>query len=304
MQLQILGSAAGGGFPQWNCGCGNCRAVRRGDDNARPRRQSSLAVRGTRGGWYLINASPDIREQLELLWDPTSSELRTNPISGVILTDAEIDHTAGLIFLRESTRPIDLYATTAVRDALSDAFPVLKVLEGYCGVRWHELKVGKVLRLPDEDDPAIEVEPFAVPADPPLYMGGGEFSETGLAVGLTLRSTASGRVATYAPALARLDTPVLARIMTSDVVLLDGTFWRNDELTSVGIGSRTAHDMGHLPLSGPDGTLARLQDLDGPRKILIHINNSNPVLLEDSDERSIVKAAGFEVACDGMVIDV
>jgi len=257
----------------------------------------------------LVNASPDIREQLEILRDPVVTELRSNPVAGVILTDAEIDHTAGLIFLRESSEPLDIYGTAAVRQALSVGFPVLEVLQGYSGVRWHDLQPNAHFQLPEDGDAALRIETFAVPGDPPLYMRlkGPEatrFEENGLAVGLTFTDPATGSVAVYAPAVGELTESLMARLRECDVALLDGTFWRDDELTSQGVGTRTALDMGHLPLSGPDGTLAKLQDAGNFRKVLIHINNSNPILLEDSPERQAVEAAGFEVAYDGMIIDL
>lgn len=266
-------------------------------------------MRGSTGDWYLVNASPDVREQLELVRDPGETALRSNPVAGVILTDAEIDHTAGLIILRESAEPLDIYGTSAVREALSTGFPVLRVLEGYSGVRWHDLEPGERTRLPEEGSAGLEIEPFAVPADPPLYMGAAgddppKFEENGLGVGLTFTDLETGRVAVYAPAIGNLNDALLERLRTCDVALIDGTFWRNDELTSQGVGRRTAQDMGHLPLSGPDGTLARLENAGGFRKVLVHINNSNPILLGDSPERRAVAEAGFEVGYDGMTIDI
>jgi pyrroloquinoline quinone biosynthesis protein B len=304
MQLQILGSAAGGGFPQWNCGCANCQAAREGSGCAHPRWQSSLAVRGATGPFYLINASPDVREQLELLRGPSVRALRSNPIAGVILTDAEIDHTAGLVILRESGEPLEIYGTEAVRHALTAGYPLLEVLDRYCGVRWHSLEPERTLRLPGDRAPALEIEPFFLPADPPLYMRGRDVVQSGIAVGLTFRDPVTGSTATYAPAVERLDEELLARLTASEVALLDGTFWSNEELPSQGIGTRTALDMGHLPLSGAEGTLVRLRDTENLRKILVHINNSNPILLEGSPERQAVEAAGFEVAYDGMLIDL
>ncbi|MQA91311.1 MAG: pyrroloquinoline quinone biosynthesis protein PqqB [Gemmatimonas sp.] len=308
MQLQVLGSAAGGGFPQWNCGCRVCSAAREGDGQAYARRQSSISVRGSGGGWYLVNASPDVREQLEVLRAPAATALRSSPVVGVILTDAEIDHTAGLIILREASGPLNLYGTTEVRQALTIGYPVLKVLEGYCGVRWTALNPGGTLCLPNPESPSLKVEAFPVPADPPLYMRtvppeSGSVSD-GLAVGLVFTDPTTGRRALYAPAVGVLDDAFLARLEGCDVALLDGTFWHNNELPDQGIGTRTALDMGHIPLSGRGGTIERLKEFHSVRKVLIHINNSNPILLEDSAERRTVEEAGFEVAHDGMVIDI
>jgi pyrroloquinoline quinone biosynthesis protein B len=310
MRVRILGSAAGGGFPQWNCGCRTCRAVRENGARALRRTQSSIAVRGSGSPWLLVNASPDVREQLELLRDPEDRRLRSNPFAAVLLTDAEIDHSAGLIILRESAEPLRIHGTPAVRRALTDGFPALEVLDRYCGVRWSDLEPGGVLEVPGEEGPSLRVEPFVVSADPPLYMRGrggapaGSGADRDLAIGLVVEDLQSGRKALYAPAVAELDDAMLERLGGSDVALIDGTFWSNDELPGQGVGTRTALDMGHLPLSGPEGTLERLRHLGGPRKILVHINNSNPVLLEDSPERRAVEDAGFEVAYDGMVIDL
>lgn len=166
------------------------------------------------------------------------------------------------------------------------------------------MEPGRTLRLPAEGTPTLEVEAFALPADPPLYMRGRYVVESGIAVGLTFSHPTTGGRATYAPAVESLDNDLLARLTASDIALLDGTFWSNDELPSQGIGTRTALDMGHLPLSGPEGTLARLRNTERLRKILVHVNNSNPILLEDSPERQAVEVAGFEMAYDGMLIDL
>jgi pyrroloquinoline quinone biosynthesis protein B len=284
VRVRVLGSAAGGGFPQWNCHCGTCEAARAGV-RARPRTQSSLAIRGDDGPWFLVNASPDARQQLETLTPRRADGVRAPPVAGVLLTDAEIDHTAGLLLLRESTSPVRVFGDARVERALSET--VLRMLARFCGVEWQTLEAGRTTRL---DGSSLVVEPFAV-AD-------------GEASGLVFRDSATGGVVTYAPALARWDERVLSRFAASDVVLVDGTFWRDDELAQLGISHRRAQDMGHVPLSGPGGTLAALARLDGPRKVLVHINNTNPILLEDSPEREEVVRAGVEVAYDGLEVDL
>lgn len=305
MQLRVLGSAAGGGFPQWNCGCPTCQEARVAPDRARPRTQSSIAVRSDSGPWYLVNASPDVRAQLELLRDGVAPALRSSPVAGVLLTDAEIDHTAGLLILRESHEPLRIHGTAAVRHALRVGFPVLDVLDRYCGVEWSGLEPGDTTSLPPAGDGALEVEAFPLPGDAPLYMRDRAAApEEGTTIGLTFRDPATGGTATYAPGLARLDTSLLARLEASDLVLLDGTFWRNDELPALGVGTRTALDMGHLPLSGAEGSMATLRGLRGPRKVLVHVNNSNPILLEHSAERLAAEEAGLEVGYDGMRFDL
>jgi pyrroloquinoline quinone biosynthesis protein B len=296
--VKVLGSAAGGGFPQWNCGCRGCRGARSGTGSAHARSQSSIAVRASAGPWFLVNASPDIRLQLEALGSEEWSVTRASPIAAVLLTDAEIDHTAGLLALRESRDPLRVIATDGVRCALERDLPLLTVLEGYCDVVFSELVPGQATAL----DSALSVEPFAVGGDAPRYVrsaGGGD-----MVVGLTFRDDDTGRVLTYAPGLGQLEKEIVGRMERSDCVLVDGTFWSDDELSRVTGGSRTARQMGHVPLDGESGSLAMLSDLEHPRRVLVHINNTNPVLLEQSHERALVRAAGVEVGYDGMEIEL
>jgi pyrroloquinoline quinone biosynthesis protein B len=252
LRVRVLGSAAGGGFPQWNCHCRTCEAARAGV-RARPRTQSSLTIRGSDGPWWLVNASPDLRQQLETLPPGSVDGVRAAPIAGVLLTDAEIDHTAGLLLLREAGSPIRIYGDPGIERVLKPT--LLRMLEG------------------------LMVEPFSS--------------------GLVFRDGAS--VVTYAPALARLDEAVLARFEASDLVLVDGTFWFDDDLARLGISRRTAADMGHVALTD---SLPALAGLRRPRKVLVHINNTNPILLEDSPEREQVVRAGVEVAYDGLEVEL
>lgn len=266
---------------------------------ARPRTQSSLTVRGGEGPWFLVNASPDARQQLEALAPARVDGMRSPPVAGVLLTDAEIDHTAGLLLLRESATPVRVYGEARVKRALTRGYPVLPMLDHYCGAHWHTLEAGRESPL---EGSSLTVEAFDVGGDAPRYLDGSgvEFE----ASGFVFRDHATGGVATYVPGLARLDDDVLARFAVSDLVLVDGTFWRDDELARLGISSRTAHDMGHLPLSGPGGTLEALARLERPRKALVHINNTNPVLLDDSPEREEVTRVGVEVAYDGLEVEL
>jgi pyrroloquinoline quinone biosynthesis protein B len=248
-----------------------CGAARAGE--SRPRTQSSLAIRGDDGPWYLVNASPDLRQQLELL-DVRVDGVRASPVAGVLLTDAEIDHTAGLLLMRESATPIRVYGGAGIERALRET--VLRMLDRFSGVDWRALPL---------EGSSLEVEPFAVSED-----------QTGFAF------RDRGGTVTYVPGLARLDDAVVRRLATSDVVLVDGTFWRDDDLARLGISERTARDMGHVPLT--EGTLEMLAGLERPRKILVHINNTNPILLEDSPERAEVVRAGVEVAYDGLEVEL
>jgi pyrroloquinoline quinone biosynthesis protein B len=295
VRVRVLGSAAGGGFPQWNCHCEVCEAARAGV-RALPRTQSSLAIRGDDGPWFLVNASPDLREQLEALAAPPVGGARTPPVAGVLLTDAEIDHTAGLLLMRESAKPLRVIGDAGVERALRGGYPVLAMLERYCGAEWQTLERGRRQPL---DGSSLAVEPFAAGGDAPRYLG----PDVALEASGLVFSDASGTV-TYVPGLARLDDGVVARLAASDVVLVDGTFWEDDDLTRLGLSDRTARDMGHTPLAGPDGTLAVLAGLDRPRKVLVHINNTNPILLEDSPERAQVVRAGVEVAYDGLEVEL
>jgi pyrroloquinoline quinone biosynthesis protein B len=284
VRVRVLGSAAGGGLPQWNCHCETCDAARAGV-RARPRTQSSLAIRGDDAPWFLVNASPDARQQLETITPRSVAGVRAPPIAGVLLTDAEIDHTAGLLLLRESATPMRVFGDAGIERALTET--VLRMLERFCGVDWQEL--GPERPRPLEGSSLI-VEP--------VQLGGGH------STGFVFRDRATGGVVTYVPGLARLDDGVLARFAASDLVLVDGTFWHDDELARLGISARSARDMGHVPLSGPGGTLEALARLERPRKVLVHINNTNPILLEDSPERKAVLRAGVEVAYDGLEVEL
>jgi pyrroloquinoline quinone biosynthesis protein B len=297
VRVRVLGSAAGGGFPQWNCHCEVCDAARAGV-RAVPRTQSSLAIRGADGPWFLVNASPDLREQLGALAAPPVDGVRSPPVAGVLLTDAEIDHTAGLLLMRESATPLRVLGDAGVERALTVGYPVLAMLERYCGATWDTLEPGRPHPL---DGSSLTVEPFPTGGDAPRYLGPDTELE---ASGFVFRDRATGGVVTYAPGLASLDASVIERFAASDLVLVDGTFWHDDDLTRMGTSDRTAQDMGHAPLAGPGGTLELLAGLERPRKVLVHINNTNPILLEDSPERQAVVRAGVEVAYDGLEVEL
>jgi pyrroloquinoline quinone biosynthesis protein B len=294
MRVRIIGSAAGGGFPQWNCNCPVCTAAREG--RATPRTQSSIVVRSGEEPWYLVNASPDLLRQLEDL-PADRSALRSNPIAGVVLTDGEIDHTAGLLLLRESSAPLRVYSTPEVRAALTSAYPLMTMLERYSGVEWHELSTEGPTALAGS---SLSVEVFPTGGDAPLYMG--DAPGPG-AVGLTVRDAAGEGTLVYVPAIEELGEATSARLAEGDVVLADGTFFRHDDLVSLGMGTRDSWAMGHAPLTGEGGTLDALAALDA-KVALVHINNTNPMLLEDSPERAEVEGRGLVISYDGMEIDL
>jgi pyrroloquinoline quinone biosynthesis protein B len=294
MRVRIIGSAAGGGFPQWNCNCPVCTAAREG--RATPRTQSSIVIRSGAEPWYLVNSSPDLLRQLEDL-PADRSALRSNPIAGVVLTDGEIDHTAGLLLLRESQRPLQIYSTPEVRAALTSQYPLMTMLERYSGVDWHELSTDGPTALAGS---SLSVEVFPTGGDAPLYMGDAPGPS---AVGLTVRDSAGDGTLVYVPAIEELGEATSARLAEGDVVLADGTFFRHDDLVSLGMGTRDSWAMGHAPLTGEGGTLEALAALDA-KVALVHINNTNPMLLEDSPERAEVEGRGLVISYDGMEIDL
>jgi pyrroloquinoline quinone biosynthesis protein B len=306
VRILVLGSAAGGGFPQWNCNCANCRRARAGDPAARPRTQSSLAVGADGERWAIFNASPDLRQQI--LATPALQPRRAgrdSPIGAVVLTGADIDHVAGLLNLREG-QPFALYASERVHAVLRDS-AVFRVLSPV--VARHALPLDLPLELKDGAGASlgITVTPFAVPGKVALYLedaaAEGWGTRAGDTIGLEL-ALAGGRRAYYIPACAELPTALAARLAGAALVLFDGTLWRDDELIAVGLGAKTGRRMGHMSVSGAGGTLAAFAGLGVERKVFVHMNNTNPILLDDSPERAEAERAGWEIAYDGMEIEL
>jgi pyrroloquinoline quinone biosynthesis protein B len=290
----VLGSAAGGGFPQWNCCCPVCRLAWEGDPRVKSRTQASIAVSADGEQWLLLNASPDLRAQISATpaLHPKANR-RASPIAAVILTGAEIDQTAGLLTLRER-QPFRLLATAATHGFVAGN-PMFSALQPDLVPRLAIAPGERFAPLP-----GIEAELFAVPGKVPLYLEGDRSNEeAGVNVGVELRAGTARLV--YVPGAAAAPMPVQDRLARADVVLFDGTLYRDDEMILTGTGEKTGRRMGHMPIDGPDGTLATLTGLSG-RRMLIHINNTNPVLIEGSPERAHVAAAGWEVAEDGMEI--
>ena len=302
MRVVLLGTAAGGGFPQWNCWCPTCRVARREPTRARPRTQSSVAVSADGNRWFLLNASPDVREQLGRLPIAEPDGNRHVAVAGVVLTDAELDHSLGLVLLREG-RQLQLYATPPVLHTLDVDTRLLPVTRAFAEVRTCALSPGMPTELahPGEGPSGITVEPFVVPAGPPRFASR---DEPGHTVGLFVHDRRTGGTLAYAPACGGLDARLLARMGATDLLLFDGTFWTDDEMIALGVGTKRAREIDHLPLSGEGGSLAQLAGLATPRRVYVHINNTNPILLEDSPERAMVTAAGVEVGMDGMTFDV
>ncbi|MCO1655730.1 pyrroloquinoline quinone biosynthesis protein PqqB [Pseudonocardia humida] len=295
MWLRVLGSAAGGGSPQWNCGCPVCAAVRSGAAPART--QSSVAVSAGRRRWFMINASPDVRTQIEASPDLHPHDGRTTPVEAVLLTDAELDHTLGLLLLREA-RALRLYATPSVHKTLCDGSGVLSTLERYCPVEWRAVVPGTDLALAD----GLSCRAFDVPTTKRTRFGPGV--DHGRVVGYRLTDERSGGTLVYLPGVQALTPALRAEISGCDCLLIDGTCWRDDELVRLGLAAKTSREMGHLPIDGPDGSLAQLPSLGVKRTIFVHMNNTNPILLADSPERRILRDSGMEVAMDGLEIEV
>jgi pyrroloquinoline quinone biosynthesis protein B len=306
VQARVLGAAAGGGFPQWNSNAVGCRRARAGDPLARPRTQASVAVSADGRSWFLLNASPDLRQQIDAspCLHPRDG-LRSSPIAGVVLTGGDVDAIAGLLTLRERHR-FTLYGTTRMHQIL-DGNPVFEVL-GRDLVTRQSVAVGVpfMLQLPDGSPSGLSVELFPVPGKVPLYLEQADVApvivEGEETVGAAI-SDGEHRLF-FIPGCAKMTDVLALRLQGSDVVLFDGTLWTDDEMLRAGVGSKTGLRMGHMSVSGPDGTLAAFRMIDVQRKILLHINNSNPILLDDSPERSAVEAAGWEVAYDGMEIQL
>jgi len=303
MRVIILGSAAGGGVPQWNCGCLNCRAAR---ERGVASLQSSVAVSADGARWILLNASPDLRVQLAahpVLWPP-HQDPRGTPIRAVVLTDGEIDHTLGLLLLREATSRLVVYAAAGVTALLGAEWPVYRLLAAYAGVDARTLPEGRAVQMADAVGEALGIACTAVPVArrPPRYARAapaGTFD-----VGLRLLDERTGAMLAYIPSAGVIDTAVRSVASGADLLLFDGTFWSDGELRAAGVEAPTAREMGHLPIGDPGGSIEVLPRVGSKRVVLVHINNTNPILREGSDERLRVEAAGIEVGEDGMEFEL
>jgi pyrroloquinoline quinone biosynthesis protein B len=303
MKLLVLGSAAGGGFPQWNCNCRNCDGVRRGSVRAQPRTQSSIAASANGMDWVLFNASPDILAQIRAnpCLQPARG-LRDTGIAGVVLIDAQVDHTTGLFMLREG-KPLDVWCTPQVHEDLTTGNPVFHVLSHFCTVHWQPLRVAPPTAFTVPAAAGLRFTPVPLASKAPPYSPHRHEAHAGDNIGVLIEDTASGKKIFYAPGFGEMQPHLEPYLAGADCVLLDGTFWTDDEMIRLGLSRNTARAIGHLPQSGPGGMLELLARFDKPRKILIHINNTNPILDEDSPEHATLRRAGVELAWDGMLID-
>lgn len=307
MRFLVLGSAAGGGFPQWNCNCDNCRRARAGDPAARPRSQSSLAVSADGDHWFLLNASPDLRDQIAAnrVLHPRQGK-RHSPIQGAVLTNADVDHVGGLLTLRES-QPLNVYATRRVQGVLRDN-SLFNILNPEFVERIAlATDATTELRLVDGGVSGLQVTAFPVPGKVALYLedaAAGENFGTVAEDTVGLRISDGTRVAYYLPGCAALPEFLRERIGGADLVFFDGTTWTDDEMLTTGVGHKTGQRMGHMSMSGPDGSLQAFSGIPIGRRVFIHINNTNPVLLDDSAQRLEAERAGWEIGYDGMEIQL
>jgi pyrroloquinoline quinone biosynthesis protein B len=293
MWIRVLGAAAGGGFPQWNCGCPQCRGVREGTLRAQPRTQECVAISSDGDGWFLLNASPEIRAQIESFPPLHPRAPRDTPIRGVLLTNGDLDHWLGLLSLRES-QPLTVWATETVRAGIVEhnaAYRTLARFDGQCV--WRRLRPGRS----DQLMPGLTVEAIAVPGKPPLHLArllavGDEHT-----VGFVLR--ANGKSLAYFSSVASLTAPIRDALDAVDVAFFDGTFWSSDELIRLGVGDKRSEEMAHIPVQESLPSLARARCA---QRFFIHINNTNPILRDDSDERASISSAKWQVARDGLEI--
>lgn len=309
MKILVLGSAAGGGFPQWNCNCPGCCRARSGDPLARPRTQSSIAVSADGERWVLLNASPDLRQQINQ--SPAlhpAHGIRHSPIAAAVLTNADIDHVTGLLTLRES-QPFAVYATRRVLGVLGGN-SVFQVLNPDLVPR-RPMVLGEPFRPADAagDALGLEIESFAVPGKVALYLedaaAGPSFGSVPEdTVALKVTDTGTGRSFFYIPGCASLPGWLAERLSGAPLVLFDGTTWTDDEMQRTGTGTKTGQRMGHMAMSGPEGSIAAFAPLGVARKVFIHINNTNPALIDDTPERRAAEAAGWDIAFDGMELSL
>jgi pyrroloquinoline quinone biosynthesis protein B len=311
MQVKILGSAAGGAFPQWNCACANCRSLRAGTFRGKPRSQTQVAITQDGRSWFLLGASPDLRSQIEAAPELRPRDgVRQSPIAGVVLANADLDHVLGLLLLRE-LQPLRVHTTASVRRILREDNSMFGMLHRIPDqTAWSDFKSGKQFHLCDAqgEDSGLRCQPWSLSAHYPAYvtsdrqtqLAPGEAS-LGFIVHSQIGESPSGPRLAYLPAVSQVDDDLLQRLDACDVLLFDGTFWSDDELIRVQGSGQAALQMGHMPV---ESTLVKLAGLRRPRKIFLHINNTNPMLDESSAQHRHVRGAGWEIAEDGWQFDL
>ena len=307
MRIEILGSAAGGGFPQWNCGCRNCQAIRAGTFQGKSRTQTQVAISNDGQSWFLLSASPDLRQQIEATpaLHPRKNG-RDSPIAGALLTSSDLDQITGLLSLRE-LQPFRIYCTASIRRILREDNRVFAMLNRVPQqVVWTDITAGESFSLSTVagQDSGLLCETFSLHSRYPMYVAqAAGLSPQEASLGLIVGSSSGPRMA-YLPAVPEIDDRLLERLQAVDLLLFDGTFWSDDELIKVQGSGMTARKMGHIPVSSKEGSLFKLQKLQRPRKIFVHVNNTNPMLDESSAQHRDVRAAGWEIAEDGWHFDL
>lgn len=303
MYIHVLGSAAGGGFPQWNCNCPNCHGVRSGTIQAKARTQSSIAVSENGTDWVLLNASPDIRQQLfEFKAAQPARKLRDTGITSVILMDSQLDHTTGLLTLREGC-PMNVWCTEMVYQDLTTGFPVFNMLKHWNGgLQYHQINPKQAFKIDGFEN--LEFLPLIIKSAAPPYSPHRDDPHDGDNIALIIKDHKTQKQLFYAPGLGKIDDHIMQIMQSSDCVMIDGTLWTDDEMQQTGVGTKTGREMGHLYISGEGGSLSYLNQLSTPKKVLIHINNTNPILNENSSQFAELKANNVEVAYDGMQIEL
>ena len=306
MRVKILGSAAGGGFPQWNCACSNCVRVRQRNFQGLARTQVQVAISSDRANWFLLSASPDLPRQIESFPElqPTSQP-RATPIAAFVLPGADLDQILGLIMLRES-QPLRVYATPSIRRIIMDHNIIFAMVRKQ--ISWDVVVPNREFELTSVTGAKSEIKclPFVLNGSFPHYVDSQlavSLPSDDAVLGLRLQS-ANGKRLVYMPGAPSIEASCLPHLETADLLLFDGTFWTDEELIRIQGAGRTARQMGHIPVSGPDGSLAQLAHLKHPRKVYIHVNNTNPMLDEASSEYRDVRDAGWEVAHDGMEFEL
>jgi pyrroloquinoline quinone biosynthesis protein B len=303
VRVRVLGSAAGGGFPQWNCGCDNCRDARAGVPELRARTQESIAVSSDGASWFLINASPEIRSQIEAFPGLWPRAKRHSPIAGILFTNGDLDHVLGLLSLRES-HPLVVGSTAAVRDGFRQNNVLYRTLERFEGqVQWRALPLGEEQPL-GSDGSGLRVTALPLPGNLPLHLKTLRENSAEDNVGYVIRDERTGGRLAYLSGVAGPSPEVERIVSNADVVFFDGTFWTSDELIAAGLGTRRAEDMSHWPLSGEHGSLQFLSRSPARRKIYIHVNNTNPILRDGSAARAEMARQGVELAFDGMEVEL
>lgn len=302
MHIHLLGTGAGGGYPQWNCNCDNCHHFRKGTIKSTARTQSSITISNNGTDWVLFNASPDIRAQLES-FPPLqpARKVRDTGICAIVLSDGQIDHTTGLLLLREHDQAWDVYCTASVQQDMTTGYPIFNILKHFRGVNWHEISTNEAsFTIPNAGKLLFTAVPLKSEAPP--YSPHRHNTVPGDNVGFQVSDENTGKKLFYAPGLGEIEDHVYRYMQDADVVLIDGTVWTNDEMAQHGISTKLASEMGHMDQSSKGGIKDTLESLEKPRKILIHINNTNPILDEESAQRKILDDAGIEVSYDGMDI--